>query len=248
MEADFDATHPTDQDPLDAVLRTAEDAGMNALSKPELIGIAFDYVFQYLDAVMDESYDDNSTEGRVQQAEMVSTLAKDAIAAKRRCIADSLVSEYDVVATLVVPALMEMHGKRVIRANEQGQEQLGQRFKRSMRHDGNKRRTFGWYLRKLKKSKTNPEGGEKRVEVKETVVTTALSQNLVKTGIIQSSNHRIHQQGLMGQKQAKLKEDGGTLKRKHQNISSILKDPSHNDIVDHKRKNVLIVESAHDTV
>ena len=106
--------------------------------------------------------------------------------AKKGCFQSALFSEYDVVAETVVPEILKLHGKRLIRANEQGQEQLGQRVKRCMKFNGNRRRTFSWCMRKLK------NGGEKRVEARATVSTTSFEQVLMQNHIAQNSNHRQH--------------------------------------------------------
>ena len=48
-----------------------------------------------------------------------------------------------VVSELVFPLVIRLHGMRVQRANEQGQEQLGQLLKRIVKYGVNKRRKAG---------------------------------------------------------------------------------------------------------
>ena len=240
MMDDDDGQPPVVQSVEDAIqqnLDTAEHAAMGMLSKPELLSHAFDCIFKFLDEVMDENYDDTTEQGRTAQANKLASLAKDAVDAKERCFSKALFSEYDVVAKVIVPAMVKMHGKRLIRANEQGQEQLGQRFKRAIKFCGNKKRTFGWYLRKLKKARmvNGVEVKEVRVDSKATVFTTSLTNVCLQNEIAQSSNHRYHN-NVKGLRQEKLKQAGEQLKRDHCEISSKLKDPAWNKVEESKHK------------
>ena len=192
---------------------------------------AFDYAFILIDAVQEYEFED-SPQGRRRQANRIRELAKDANNAAHRSYAKPFFSEYESVGEVVFPSAIINHGRRVQRANEQGQEQLGQRFKKAMKFKTSKWRTFGSHLRKFK----DKDGEEKTklVDVNSTATTQAFAAELLNTEVVQGSNHRIHLKKRMGADQARLKGEGNKLKRDHQQINPILQDDQHNTKKVHK--------------
>ena len=221
------APHHSVEEQVNQAAETAEHAAMADLSKPELISLAFDYAFILIDAVQEDQFDD-SPQGRLRQANKIKTLAMDCHAATQRAYAKPYYSEYDTVGKVVFPAAIVKHGRRVQRCNEQGQEQLGQRFKRSMKFRTSKWRTFGSHLRRIKKGET------KLVTILSTATLQSFRSELLVTDVAQKSNHRIHVKQRSGAAQASMKQKGVEMKRDHQPINPILKDDKYNTEKIHK--------------
>ena len=130
---------------LDDVAKIGEQVALSNLPKWTLVALAFDAAFELIDQIDKEHGEDpNSIE---QQAVKVRELAIEANEALIRLQKKALFSQYQMISEETFPYMIRKWGSRVQRANEQGQEQLGQLLKRIIKYGVNKRRKAGSYLR-----------------------------------------------------------------------------------------------------
>ena len=133
------------RDMLDKVAEIGEHLALSDLPRDRLITQAFDRAYELIDQI-DKPHGESAAEIEKQAAD-VEKAAKAANEALLRCKRRAMFSQYETVSEKVFPMMIRRWGSRVSsrvqRANEQGQEQLGQLMKRILKGGVNKRRRKG---------------------------------------------------------------------------------------------------------
>ena len=114
---------------MEQALQDAEQISQLSLSQPQKVALSFDSAFDLLDELDDWDWDDSTSRSRDRKANKVAELAKESDRLFRLACSGSYESEYASIGTHVFPRYLRNHGKDVLRANEQCQEQHGQNVK-----------------------------------------------------------------------------------------------------------------------
>ena len=128
----------------------------------------------------------------------------------------------------VFPMQIRRWGARVQRANEQGQEQLGQLMKRILKYGVNKRRKKGQYLRLGKLCTFSCTATQQGME--------KLCQKL---DVANGSHHRLMAKQRRGMCQAQKKLEGKQLKRERITFSPLLSTPLAEPVKDLSKEHVV---------
>ena len=203
----------TFEEALKMIELTGEDYALSNMHRWFLIGVAFDAAFSLVDE-LDAPFDDATQACRDVKAERVREMAEFANKALVRCSDRALFSQYQSVSEEAFPELIRMWGTRIQRANEQGQEQLGQLMKRILKFGVNKRRKKGKYLRL-----------GKLCQCSNTATQQGLEKLIQKLDVANKSNHRLLAKQRRGMDQHRLKQEGKKLKRERVVFNALLCTP-----------------------
>ena len=209
---------------MDEIADLAERVAYSDLHPWDLISMAFDLAWDYIDALMDEDGDDSTQELRDQRASKLRQLAKECNRAENRALSEGPVfSEYQRIIEHVIPVHIGTWGKLVLRANEQGQESLGALLKRILKNGVNKRRKIGTYTRKGKFRKDGEEGPEvpnKVSKFEDTATKESLAMLALKVDAMHDTQSHMTAKRRLGKLQKAIIQKGQSLKKERALIAT----------------------------
>ena len=215
-----DESEEEQEEDLGDVMAMGEKMHIADLKQSQRIALSFDIMWDYLDELFDESWDDSTTAARQVKANKLRELGKDMNQVTKAALSEPAYSEYASIAQYVIPRAIELHGQLVLRSNEQGQESAGQLLKKILKQGSNKRRRAGTYLRKNKLN----SGEDVLVECNfsQTATVTSMEVYRMRMDVIATGKSRLHAKFRQGHKQGELKGDGEQLKRQKTQVTPLL--------------------------
>ena len=212
-EEEVEQSHHKDAvDMVEEAIAVGEDVALSQMPKWKRIAQAFDDAYNLIDAISTPHGDDQ--ESCDNQAILVHDLAVDANKSLVRCQTKALFSQCQMVSQEAFPLVIKKWGMRAQRANEQGQEQLGQLLKRILKYSVRKGRKKCKYFR-LGKLCTYSATATKQ----------SMEKLCLKLNVANKSTHKLLAKQRRGMKQYEMKAAGKVLKRERVVFSPLISTP-----------------------